>query len=503
MILLNKFKNYIKKQNLFDPKDILIIAVSGGVDSVVLCELCKQAAFKFIIAHCNFQLRGEESNRDEIFVKSLGEKYMVKVFIKKFLTEKFAEENRISIQVAARELRYAWFDELMQEVRGAWYQAPGEGIKQSATSHEQSTISNQKTEEKLPAADSRLKKSNIQHRTSGIIHRTFLLTAHHANDNIETMLMNFFKGTGIAGLKGIEPKKEKLIRPLLFAKKQELQNFAAENNLAYVEDSSNLSDKYTRNFFRNQLIPSLQKVFPGAEENLINNIDRFKDIETLYLEAISLHKKKLMEKKENEIHIPVLKLLKLKPLTTIVFEIIKEFGFTTHQTEEVIKLLNSDTGKFISSATHKIIKNRNWIIIAPNNSMESSNILISENDQEIKFERGKLKIEKGLSEKIKFSADNSTALLDANTITFPLLLRKWKQGDYFYPLGLKKASGAIAKKKLSKFFVDQKLSLSDKEKIWVIESNKKITWIVGKRIDERFKVSDRTVNLVKIHFSES
>ena len=503
MILLNKFKNYIKKQNLFDPKDILIIAVSGGVDSVVLCELCKQAGFKFIIAHCNFQLRGKESIRDETFARSLGEKYMVKVFTKTFLTEKYAKENKISIQVAARELRYAWFDELMEEIRGVRHQVSGESSKQAATSHRQSTISNQKTEEGLPAGNSRLQKSILQHRTSDIIHRTFLLTAHHANDNIETMLMNFFKGTGIAGLRGIEPRKEKLIRPLLFAKKEELQNFATENNLQYVEDSSNLSDKYTRNFFRNQLIPSLQKIFPGVEENLINNIDRFKDIETLYLEVISLHKKKLMEKKENEIHIPVLKLLKAKPLTTIVFEIIKEFGFTSRQTEEVIKILSSDTGKFISSATHKIIKNRHWIIIAPNSSMEASNILINENDKEIEFEKGKLKIEKGGSDKTRLPADNSTALLDTNTITFPLLLRKWKKGDYFYPLGLKKASGAIAKKKLSKFFVDQKLSLADKEKIWVIESNKKIIWVIGKRIDDRFKISKGTVSVLKIHFNES
>ncbi len=473
MVLLNQFKNYIHKLNLFGSKDNLIIAVSGGVDSIVLCELCKQAGLHFEIAHCNFQLREEESERDEIFVKSLGERYNVKVFIKKFGTEKYAEESKVSIQVAARELRYKWFEELIAKT----------GDRQLSTENHE-------------VVDGKL------HRTTYIPHPTFLLTAHHANDNIETLLMNFFKGTGILGLRGIEPKKGRIIRPLLFAKKEELQKFATQNNLQYVEDSSNSSDKYTRNYFRNQLIPSLQKVFPEVEENLINNIDRFKDIEALYFEVISQHKKKLIEKKGNEIHIPVLKLLKLKFLSTVVFEIIKEFGFSPHQTEEVIKILTSDTGKYISSATHKIIKNRNWIIISPHNTMEASNILIKECDGEIEFANGKLKIEKLVNDNIKIPSDKAIALLDGDTITFPLLLRKWKRGDYFYPLGLKKQSGALSKKKLSRFFIDQKMSLIQKEKVWVIESNKKIVWILDNRIDDRFKITERTLNFLRIQFKE-
>ncbi len=489
MSLPDKFKAYILRHHLFAAGDNLIIAVSGGVDSIVLCELCKQAAMNFTIAHCNFQLRDKESERDEIFVKSLEEKYKVKVFIKKFDTKKYAGENKMSIQVAARELRYGWFEELMEQVSGE--------------SNEQSAISNQNTEKKPRAADSRQKKSSLQHRTSNIVHRTFLLTAHHANDNIETLLMNFFKGTGISGLRAIEPKKGRIIRPLLFAKKEELISFAAANNLRYVEDSSNASDKYTRNYFRNQLIPSLQNIFPAAEENLINNIDRFKEIETLYTQAIIQYKKKLMEKKGNEIHIPVLKLLKSKPLSTIVFEIIKEFNFTSHQTDEVVRLLSSDTGKYISSATHKMIKNRNWIIIAPQNTLEACNILINENETEVAFENGKLKIKKGINDKSKVPSGQSIALLDEDTISFPLLLRKWKQGDYFYPLGMKKKSGALAKKKLSKFFIDQKMSLAEKENMWVIESNKKIVWVLNKRIDDRFKVTERTINLLRFEFSET
>ncbi len=219
---------------------MLLVAVSGGVDSVVLCELCKQAGFNFSVAHCNFQLRGDESQRDEQFVKSLSEKYGVPYFVKKFETEQYAQKNKLSIQVAARDLRYEWFNQIA-----------------------------------------------IHH----------ILTAHHANDNIETLLMNFFKGTGINGLRGILPKNGKIVRPLLFATKDEIKKFAAENHLSFVEDSSNISDKYTRNFFRNQFIPSIQKVFPQVEKNLMDNVERFRDIEILYQQSIIKHKKKLLEKK--------------------------------------------------------------------------------------------------------------------------------------------------------------------------------------------------------------
>jgi len=463
MSLLKRFIDNIQNENLFQKKDILLLAVSGGVDSIVLCELCHQAGFYFEIAHCNFQLRGEESERDETFVQSLGEKYGTKVFIRKFDTKNYAEENKISIQVAARELRYNWFDELIESFN-----------------HNQQL-----------AARKVLQVPDIIHQTS------YILTAHHANDNIETLLMNFFKGTGIKGLRGILPKHKKLIRPLLFAKKEEILSFANENNLTFVEDSSNVTDKYTRNYFRNQLFPSLQKIFPQVEENLLDNIERFKGIDMLYKQGLDLHRKKLMEHKGNEVHIPVLKLLKTEPLKTIIYEIIKDFGFTAHQTEEVLHLLKSESGKYISSATHKIIRNRNWIIIAPHNTLETSLIVINEKDKIIEFEIGKLKIENSININRQPLTDNTIAMLDAKAITFPLLLRRWKQGDYFYPLGMDK------KKKLSRFFIDQKMSLTEKEQAWVIESDKRIIWVVGKRIDDRFKVTDRSEKIITIHFNKS
>ena len=484
MSLPERFTGYINAQNLFQKKDHLLLAVSGGVDSIVLCELCRQTGFNFEIAHCNFQLRGEESERDEEFVQSLGRKYDAAVFIKKFDTGKYAAENKVSIQVAARELRYKWFDELINEV-------PGTGNQESGIGHQISNPGYQ---------SSFIPPSGVKRLSPIVPHTSYVLTAHHASDSMETLLMNFFKGTGIKGMQGIPVRHEPLrwiIRPLLFATRGDIVNFAAENNLSFVEDSSNVSDKYTRNYFRNQLIPSIQKVFPQVEENLLNNIERFKETEILYQQAINLHKKKLLEYQGNEIHIPVLKLLKTQPLKTIVYEIIKDYDFTAHQTEEVLHLLRSESGKYISSATHKIIKNRKWMIIAPHNNLEASLIVINEKDKEIDFEMGKLKIEKHTNVVgHQPSTDSYIATLDANAITFPLLLRKWKQGDYFYPLGMP------GKKKLSRFFIDQKMSLTEKEKTWVIESGKKITWILGKRIDDRFKITGRTNSIINIHFSE-
>ncbi len=468
MGLFEKFIAFIKKENLFQPKDKLLLAVSGGVDSVVLCHLCKQAGYDFAIAHCNFQLRGEESERDEQFVGSLGEKYGVQVFIKRFDTATYANENKQSLQVSARNLRYRWFLELTvsEELDG--------GVTQ--------------TKDPTPGWHFTMNENKP---------RIFTLTAHHANDSVETLLMNFFKGTGIRGLQGILPRHELLpflVRPLLFATKEQLLSYAIQHNLSFVEDSSNASNKYTRNYFRNQLIPDIKKVYPQAEDNLIDNLQRFREMEILYQQSIQHHKSKLLEKRGSEIHIPVLKLLKSIPLVSILYEIIRDFGFTSHQTDEVIDLLTSETGKYIESGSHQIIKNRKWLIIAPIQSEEAQHILIEEKDKKIVFKAGQLQIEKYDVEKIQLVTDSSIAMLDAADISFPLLLRKWKQGDYFYPLGMKK------KKKINRFLTDQKLSLTQKENTWVLEMNKKITWIMGMRIDDRFKVTPSTKKIVKISY---
>jgi tRNA(Ile)-lysidine synthase len=430
MNLLQRFRDHIKQQNLFLPKDKLLLAVSGGVDSVVLCELCKEAGFDFIIAHCNFQLRGEESERDENFVRSLAKKYGVEVLVKKFETEKYAEEKKISIQEAARDLRYNWFAEIVN----------GNRQKDSGPIHYS-----------LPVA-------------IGItVH--YLLTAHHADDNIETLLMNFCRGTGLHGLTGMPllSPHTKVRRPLLDFWKEELVDFAKENKLEFVEDSSNASSGYTRNFFRNEVIPLIAKVYPQVKENLQDNINRFKEIKKLYHLSVSEFKKKIIKHKNGEIRIPVKQMMAYQS-RALIFEIIVDFGFTEKQLDEVIKLTESESGKFVQSPTtgSRIIKFRHWLIISNDTPNNAETIVIEENDKAIQFALGTFLIEKAQTSNFKPQTSNLVETFDLKEIHFPLILRKWKPGDYFYPLGMKK------KKKLGRFFIDQKLSKTQKENSWVI-----------------------------------
>ena len=452
MSLVVQFQNFIKQQHLFSPKDKLLLAVSGGVDSVVLCALCKQAGYDFIIAHCNFKLRREESDRDEQFVKELGKKYFVEVLVQHFDTENYALENKLSAQEAARELRYNWFAALL---------APDSGLPTPA----------------------------------------FLLTAHHADDNNETLLMNFFRGTGLHGLTGIPASNNYIRRPLLSFSKDMLIAFATELQLEFVEDSSNQSSKYTRNFFRNELIPAISKVYPQVKENLQHNISRFKEIEKLYQFSLNGLKKKLCRQKGKELHIPVKQLMAFNN-QALIYEIISGFGFSEKQVEEVVKLAESDSGKYIQSplSSYRIIKHRHWFIISPIQAIESENVIIEESDKEILFILGKLRIEISSNisfDKLRTPASNDMVLLDRKKIQFPLLLRKRKTGDYFYPLGMKK------KKKLNRFLIDQKLSSTAKENVWVIESNQRIIWVVGYRLDERFKMEATTKESLKISLTPS
>ncbi|GEO08068.1 tRNA lysidine(34) synthetase TilS [Segetibacter aerophilus] len=476
MNLLESFVQHLKQFPFIQPKQKQLLAVSGGVDSVVLCELMYKAGYDFLIAHCNFQLRGAESERDEQFVRSLGEKYGKGVLVQKFETERYAADNKASIQVAARKLRYDWFRSILHgEEDAAQENFNAQSIEQPELTPHNSTLTPYKA----------------QHKPH------YIVTAHHANDNIETILMNFFKGTGIAGLHGILPVQGKIFRPLLFAKKEELLDYADQNQLTYVEDSSNLTDKYTRNFFRQHLFPLLKEIYPEVEDNLLKNIERFSEAEELYKQAVEQHKKKLLEVKANEIHIPVLKLQKTPAVSTIVYEIVKDFGFKAIQVSEVVRLLESETGKYVLSSSHRVIKNRKWLIISPVATTEASNILIEEKDKQVIFNGGELLLKTiKLSSSFQIPSDKTVAGVDQGLIVFPLLLRKWKQGDYFYPLGMKK------KKKLSRFFGDQKLSKTEKENVWVVEMDKKIVWIVGHRIDDRFKITPSTKEVLELKLQQ-
>ena len=442
MTLEQAFKEFIEREKLFRPEDGLLLAVSGGLDSMVLAELCHRAGFHFMIAHANFQLRGEESDADEALVWLRAEHFGVDLAVTQFETKAYAEKKKISIQMAARELRYEWFHALL------------------------------KNEYNIPAGDG-----------VGKFRPAYILTAHHQDDNIETALLNYFKGTGIRGLRGILPRQGKLVRPLLFANKFALATYAEQQELPWREDSSNLEDKYSRNYFRHQLIPLARSIYPETEANLADNLDRFREVEALYLQAIALHKKKLLVVKGNEVHIPVLKLRQSSPLPTIIFEIIRDYGFETAQVEEVLKLMDSATGKWMQSASHRILKNRNWLIISPIASEGVAQLVIDESAGSIVFDGGSLRLEKREVDSREISTDALSAYFDASAIQFPLLLRRWRAGDYFYPLGMKK------KKKLSRFFIDQKMSQLEKEKTWVLEMDRKIIWVVGRRIDDRVKLN--------------
>ena len=438
------FNSHFKNVNLY--KDQFLIAISGGIDSVVLAHLMKACGANIQLAHCNFQLRGDESTRDEDFVSHFARTIDTPLHISRYNTAEYAAENKLSIQEAARKLRYNWFNSLRNELSIKW-----------------------------------------------------LVTAHHADDNIETVMMHFFRGTGIKGLTGIPAfqKEQNIIRPLLPFHKEELKVYAAEKKLSYVEDSSNKKEDYTRNLFRLNILPQIKLIYPQAEENILQNIQRFKDAEFLYESAIEKHKKKLLFFKGNEVHIPVLLLQKTLPLNAIVWEIIKEYGFNAAQTTEVIKLLDAHTGSYIQSNTHRIILNRNWLLIVPSNTAEAIHIQIEQQDKVVLLPQGELQLEQ-ISVQADFSIPThpNEVCIDASEVIFPLLCRPWKQGDYFYPLGMTK------KKKLSRFFIDQKLSLPEKESVMVLETNGKIIWVLGQRIDNRFRIKQNTKKVIRLRYNK-
>lgn len=440
--LLQLFKECIESNKLFSKKHHLLVACSGGVDSVVLVHLLNSLGYRITILHCNFQLRGDESMRDELFVQQLSSTLQIDCKIKHFDTEEAMKGFKKGVQETARILRYTWFQEQLDQ-----YISMGD----------------------LP----------------------LLLTAHHLDDQCETIAFNFFRGTGIAGLTGMNWKDGNIVRPLLFASRAQILSFASDNKLIWVDDSSNKESIYARNQLRNEVFPAIEKVIPSFKQNLANNIKRFQEVELIYHQQISLIKKRLVQKKGDAFAIPVNKLKAAEPLDSIVFEIFSDFGFTSSQIEELKKILYAETGSYIESETHRVLKNRDWLIIDPKKEILSEVFLIEQADTAISFGEYQLEISTHAKPQTP-SSSSDEAWLDLKRIAFPLVLRTWKKGDYFYPLGMKK------KKKVAKFLIDQKLSKTEKEKQFVIESNKKIVWVVGKRIDDRFKLLPASNSILKL-----
>ncbi|QQS28072.1 MAG: tRNA lysidine(34) synthetase TilS [Sphingobacteriales bacterium] len=440
-MMLQQFTRFLFDSCRVQKNNQLLLAVSGGVDSVVLCELMFQSKIPFGIAHCNFQLRGKAADDDETFVAQLADKYQVSYYSVRFDTLQFAGDNQVSVQMAARALRYDWLESIREE--------------------------------------------------NGY---TFIATAHHQNDIAETMLFNLTKGTGIAGLHGILPKTGKLVRPMLFLSKINIEDFALQHQLAFRTDESNAETKYVRNKIRHTVIPALKEINPNLEETYYQNSLRFQEIEQVYRTGIDFYRKKLFTGSEKEYFISIGKLLKIAPLKSVLYELLRPFDFNAAQVEMIIETLQQESGKMVYSNTHQILKDRKFLILSPISSKDTSYSLIEKSVQSIEKSDLQLLFNYLPAEGYNISSDTNLAGLDVNKIEFPLVLRRWKMGDYFYPFGMN-----LKKKKLKRFFTDLKLSLIQKDKIWILADNKgRIVWVVGYRIDERFKITSNTRQVCQI-----
>jgi tRNA(Ile)-lysidine synthase len=449
--LTTRFSDFAGRECGMHGNGRYLLAVSGGLDSVVLCDLMHDLGFSFAIAHCNFGLRGEESERDESFVRTLAASIGVDSFFNRFDTAGHAARERVSVQEAARGLRYGWFDSILAEDR----LSPGV------------------TEGRRPPLR--------------------LITAHHADDNIETLLMNLFKGTGISGLRGMLPDNGRVLRPLLFAFREELELYAGARGLASVEDSSNREVKYTRNRVRLQLMPLIEEIFPQARQSLASEIRFFRDTETLQSLALQRIRDGLCERRGDAVCIPVEKLRRSPAMNTVLYDVLREHGFTPAQTEAAVGLMDAPTGKYILSPSHRLLKNRAWIILSPLRPTEEETAVMESASAAACTADGTLSLSESIHAPVDLTVGGDLAVcLDGRDVRFPLLLRRWRKGDYFHPLGMPK------KKKVARFLIDRKLSMEEKRRVWVLESDRRILWVVGMRIDDRFKVTPSTKRFLRL-----
>lgn len=433
--MLQKFQNHLLHNFDFLKNKKLLLATSGGIDSMVMLHLFQQLEYEIAIAHCNFQLRGVESFEDQNFIQDYAAANDVFVFITQFDTKAFAEDYKLSTQVAARELRYNWFYELLD------------------------------TEQ-----------------------YDYILTAHHADDNLETFLINLSRGTGLEGLTGIPKQNENVVRPLLAFTQQELEEYAKFNEIKWREDSSNASDKYLRNKIRHHLVPILRELNPNFLSSFTTTQKYLQEASEMVEDAAIMIYQQVASQDGENISYDLKKLMKLPNYNSYLYQWLKEFGFTAW--DDIYDLVQSQSGKFVVSPEYRLLKDRDSLILSP-----------------IDFATEKLEhyIDKGQKEvniplKISFSeqdemgiTSNKTIFVDSEKLHYPLVLRLWNEGDLFKPFGMNGKS-----KKLSKFFKDEKLSLLEKENTWLLCSNNAIVWVVGLRQDERFKIENSTKNILKI-----
>ena len=437
--MLNAFKKHIEDSfpELLDSH--FIIACSGGLDSSVLVELCHLINLSFSIAHCNFNLRGKASDGDENFVRQYAKKIDKPFFVTHFDTLGYVNQHKVSVQMAARELRYAWFDQLLKEHNSA-----------------------------------------------------YLLTAHHANDNLETFLINLSRGTGIDGLTGIPAKINDIRRPLLPFTRQELESFAQVKKMKWREDASNADAKYLRNKIRLEIIPKLNELHPTFSDNFKSTLDYLGQTDVIASAYLEKLKEELFVEKGERQEVNISKLKELKPLSTYLFGLFSSYGFK--EMENLEALLDGLSGKQLVSSSHVLVKNREVLILSAKDEskLERQEYFITEEEVPL-----------NLPVNLKFSVvserldnTNSEIFVQKNLLKYPLTVRKWKTGDYFYPIGLNR------KKKLSKFFKDEKVDVLSKEKTWLLCSGEQIVWVIGMRADHRFRVDDTSQEILKIELHD-
>jgi len=423
----NKVQHFIDEKLLFTREDKLILGISGGADSACLMHILLALNYSFELAHCNFNLRAEESDADEVFVKELAKKYQLEIHIKQFDTLEYASKNKISTQMAARDLRYAWFDDL-------------------------------------------LNKTNSK----------YIAIAHHENDDVETFFINLVRGSGLKGLLGIKEKNNAVVRPLLSVSRLDIEQYLNEKGLLFREDSSNASLKYLRNKIRHELMPLLTEMNPSIQDTIKGEIKILEGVSQIYITKIEEVRKELMQEENGIVKFKISDLLALNPLQNYLYELLNPYGFVT--IDAIAKTLQGQSGKQFFSATHQLVVDREYILISPV-KIENEVFAIAEKTVDLLIP---------LSLKFKITADKNIVLdsaiakLDFEKLKFPLTLRKWQEGDKFIPLGMKKF------KKLSDFFIDNKFSILDKQEQWLLCSGDDIVWVVGCRIDERYKLETDT-----------
>ena len=435
MDTLNRLSTFIKQHALFHSGERILLAVSGGRDSVLMAQLFNESGFDFGIAHCNFTLRSEESDIDEQFTSDLASELDVPFFSTRFDTLKHSLLNHISIQMAARDLRYQWLEEI---------------------------------------------RSDFDYQ--------YIAIAQHQNDVMETMLLNLTRGTGIAGMHGILPKKKRIIRPLLFLKRDEIEEIVAEKGYSYREDSSNVSTKYARNKIRLEVIPVLKELNPSLEETFEANRKRFEELEILLENRVSELRRELFKQAgpdEYEIDLPGLK--NLDPVDTLLYGLFNPFGFTESVLHDFKNAWDGEPGKMFSSVSHDLCLDRDRAILIKRKRTTELAVNIKDPQSTVKWNEKTYKSQLISKDDLKLRKEETVAQLDHDLLLFPLTLRKWNDGDRFQPLGLK------GSKKLSDFFIEQKVPLSRKNTIGILENgNGDIIWIAGFRIDERYKITANT-----------